>query len=58
MQVSKLLQRYFNPDSIAAFENLKDKLVSAPIMQPPKWDEPFEIMCDASGYALRAVLGQ
>ena len=41
-----------------AFNLLKQALVSAPIMKPPDWSEPFEIMCDASDYAVRAVLGQ
>ena len=33
-------------------------LTSAPIMQPPNWNLPFEIMCDASDYIVGAVLGQ
>ena len=33
-------------------------LVSPPIMRSPNWDLPFEIMCDASDYAIGAVLGQ
>ena len=33
-------------------------LVSPLIMRPPIWDFPFEIMCDASDYAIGAVLGQ
>ena len=27
-------------------------------MQPPNWEQPFEIMCDASNFAIGAVLGQ
>ena len=37
---------------------LKDKLVSAPIVVAPDWSFPFELMCDASDYAIRAKLGQ
>ena len=41
-----------------AFYTLKKALVSAPIIQPPDWKLPFEIMCNASDYAVGAVLGQ
>ncbi|KAL1533430.1 hypothetical protein AAHA92_33314 [Salvia divinorum] len=41
-----------------AFQLLKDRLVSAPIIRAPDWDHPFEVMCDASDYAMGAVLGQ
>ena len=41
-----------------AFEKLKSMLASPLIMRPPMWDMPFEIMCDASDYAIGAVLGQ
>jgi hypothetical protein len=34
---------------------LKSVLVSAPIIQPSDWSQPFEIMCDASDYAVGAV---
>ena len=41
-----------------AFDKLKTILVSPPIMRSPNWELPFEIMCDASDYAIGAVLGQ
>ena len=41
-----------------AFSFLKKKLVSSPIVVSPYWDLHFELMCDASDYAIRAVLGQ
>ena len=41
-----------------AFTKLKNMLVSPPIMRSPNWDLPFEIMCDASDYAIGAMLGQ
>ena len=41
-----------------AFSVLKDKLVSAPIVVALDWDLPFKLMCDASDYAIGAVLGQ
>ncbi|VVA28497.1 PREDICTED: LOW QUALITY PROTEIN, partial [Prunus dulcis] len=50
----------FNFDSrcLKAFNVLKEKLTSAPVIVAPDWDLPFEIMCDASDYAVGAVLGQ
>jgi hypothetical protein len=37
---------------------LKKALISTPVIQPPDWHLPFEIMCDASDYAVGAVLSQ
>ena len=48
----------FDEECLAAFYTLKKALISAPIIQPPDWKLPFEIMCDASDYAVGAVLGQ
>ncbi|CAM8907397.1 unnamed protein product [Rhodiola kirilowii] len=48
----------FDEECLEAFDKLKKNLVSAPIVQPPNWDLPFELMCDASDYAIGAVLGQ
>ncbi|XP_068317077.1 uncharacterized protein [Pyrus communis] len=48
----------FTKECTAAFQLLKDLLTTAPIIVPPDWSLPFELMCDASDYALGAVLGQ
>ena len=48
----------FNDDCKESFEILKKALVTAPIIQPPDWSLPFEIMCDASDHAVGAVLSQ
>ncbi|XP_057723791.1 uncharacterized protein LOC130939722 [Arachis stenosperma] len=34
------------------------KLITAPIISAPNWDLPFELICNASDYAIGAVLGQ
>ena len=48
----------FDDAWLKSFNILKKALIFAPIIQPPDWSLPFEIMCDASDYAVRAVLGQ
>ena len=48
----------FNEPCMNAFELLKKKLTSAPIVVTPDWNLPFELMCDASYFANGAVLGQ
>jgi hypothetical protein len=48
----------FDEKFLAAFRTLKSTLVSAPIIQLLDWSQPFEIMCNASDYAIGAVLGQ
>ena len=47
----------FSNDYLQAFNRLKE-LVNAPIIVAPNWDLPFELMCDASDFAIGAVLGQ
>jgi len=48
----------FIDECLEDFHTLKKAHVSAPIIQPPDWSLPFEIMCDASDFAVRVVLGQ
>nr|GFC84192.1 reverse transcriptase domain-containing protein [Tanacetum cinerariifolium] len=48
----------FSNDCIQAFRTLKEKLTEASILIAPNWDQPFELMCDASDYAIGVVIGQ
>ncbi|PIN14790.1 DNA-directed DNA polymerase [Handroanthus impetiginosus] len=48
----------FNDTCLDAFNDLKGRLISAPIITVPDWSLPFELMCDASDFAVGAVLGQ
>ncbi|GJV02816.1 reverse transcriptase domain-containing protein [Tanacetum coccineum] len=48
----------FSDECIQDFEMLKKKLTKAPILIAPDWDLPFDLMCDASDFAIGAVLGQ
>ena len=41
-----------------SFEEIKSRLVEAPIVAKPDWNREFEIMCDAIDFATGAVLGQ
>ncbi|GKC04763.1 reverse transcriptase domain-containing protein [Tanacetum coccineum] len=48
----------FSDDCKKAFSILKEKLTTTPIIISPDWNVPFELMCDASDFAVRAILGQ
>ena len=48
----------FDGECLQAFNSLKEKLVFAPVITAPIWTQEFELMCDASDYAIGAVLGQ
>nr|GEU59153.1 reverse transcriptase domain-containing protein [Tanacetum cinerariifolium] len=48
----------FSKECVEAFQTLKRKLIEAPILIAPDWDMPFELMCDASDFAIGVVLGQ
>ncbi|GJY36699.1 reverse transcriptase domain-containing protein [Tanacetum coccineum] len=48
----------FNDECQKAFELLKEKLTCAPVIISPNWNLLFELMCDASDFVVRAVLGQ
>nr|KYP57393.1 Retrovirus-related Pol polyprotein from transposon 17.6 [Cajanus cajan] len=60
LPLSSLLQKdiEFNFDDRCkeAFECLKRALTTTLIIQAPDWTIPFKLMCDASNYALGAVL--
>ena len=42
----------FNDECLNAWEKLKMELISTPIISPPDWSKPFEIMCDASDFVI------
>ena len=50
----------FNFDEFyqSTFEDTRSRLVEAPIMAKADWNQEFEILCDASDYAMGNVLGQ
>lgn len=43
---------------MVTFLTLKERLVEALIIVSPDWNLPFYLMCDASDFAIKAVLGQ
>ena len=57
----KLLQKdirfEFNEDCMRAFTILKEALTTAPVIQPPNWELPFELMCDAMTMPWEPFLG-
>ncbi|GJT52608.1 reverse transcriptase domain-containing protein [Tanacetum coccineum] len=58
--LTKLLEKdtpfEFDDECQKAFELLKEKLTCAPVIVSPNWNLPFELMCDASDFAVGAVL--
>ncbi|GJS36620.1 reverse transcriptase domain-containing protein [Tanacetum coccineum] len=60
--LTKLLEKdtpfKFNDECHKAFNSLKEKLTCTPVIVSPNWNLPFELMCDASEFALGAALGQ
>jgi len=54
LPLSKLLQKEkvfkFDEECSRAFEKLEKKPTTKPIIEPPNWQLPFELMCDASDY--------
>ncbi|GJU60487.1 reverse transcriptase domain-containing protein [Tanacetum coccineum] len=45
----------FSNECIQVFKTLKKKLTEAPILIAPDWDLPFELMCDASDFAIESL---
>jgi hypothetical protein len=48
----------FIDECLHAFHTLKKALIAVPIIRPPDWFMPFEILCNAGDYVVGAVLGQ
>nr|GEU45322.1 hypothetical protein [Tanacetum cinerariifolium] len=45
----------FSKECIEAFQSLKKKLTKSPILVVPDWDIPFELICDASDFAIELL---
>ncbi|GKF63424.1 reverse transcriptase domain-containing protein, partial [Tanacetum coccineum] len=43
---------FFSKECIEAFQTLKNKLIEAPVLVVPYWDLLFELMRDASDFAI------
>nr|GEU58683.1 DNA-directed DNA polymerase [Tanacetum cinerariifolium] len=60
--ITRLLEKgtpfVFSQECVDAFQTLKRMLTETPILITSDWDMPFELMCDASDYAIRVVLGK
>ncbi|GJZ99839.1 DNA-directed DNA polymerase [Tanacetum coccineum] len=58
--LTKLLEKdtpfEFDDECHKAFNSLKEKLTCNPVIVSPNWNLPFELMCDASYFAVGAVL--
>ena len=48
----------FDSGCLNAWEKLKNELISEPIISVPDWSKSFDIMYDASNFAIGDVLGQ
>nr|GEU47462.1 hypothetical protein [Tanacetum cinerariifolium] len=44
----------FSKECVEAFQTLKRKLTEAHILIAPEWDMPFELMCNASDFAIES----
>nr|GEW05329.1 DNA-directed DNA polymerase [Tanacetum cinerariifolium] len=62
LPILKLLEKdtpfEFDDECQKAFELLKKKRACAPVIVSPNWNLPFELMYDASDFAIGAILGQ
>ncbi|GJV24279.1 reverse transcriptase domain-containing protein [Tanacetum coccineum] len=58
--LTKLLEKdtsfEFNDECQKSFDLLKERLTCAPVIVSPNWNLPFELICDASDFAVGAVL--
>nr|GEU62747.1 reverse transcriptase domain-containing protein [Tanacetum cinerariifolium] len=54
--MTRLLEKdtlfFFSKECVEAFQTLKRKLSKVPILVSPDWDLPFELMSDASDFAI------
>ena len=62
LPISRLQQKAvkfeWTPECPQAFDTLKTKLCTFPVLKPPTWESPFHVYCDASAVAVGSALCQ
>nr|GEX88614.1 reverse transcriptase domain-containing protein [Tanacetum cinerariifolium] len=56
--MDQMLERLAGNKFYCFLDGFSEKLTEPPILIAPNWDQPFELMYDASDFAVGAVLGQ
>ena len=57
-QLAKDVSFTFDVECMNSWEKFKKEFIFAPIISARNRSKPFEIMCDASNFAIGAILGQ
>nr|GEV33965.1 reverse transcriptase domain-containing protein [Tanacetum cinerariifolium] len=56
--MDQMLERLAGNEIYCFLDGFSEKLTEAPLLIAPNWDQPFELMCDASDFDVGAVIGQ
>lgn len=57
-EVTSKTEVAWNDEAEIAFRDLKEALITAPVLKTPNFESPFFLHCDASGYGIGSALVQ